>query len=302
MFHRMLVPLDGSPLAEQALGQAIAITRACGASIDLLLVHAPIPFETVRRGPWGPAESAAAERYLEALGKDLGTRAGAAVTHSVQKGDPIHVICDRATDVGADLIVMTSHGRTGLSRAWIGSVADGVMRHAKTPVLILRPLEGPHAFRGEAHHIFEHILIPLDGLSTEIVPAATALAKCGDARVTLLRVVHPLSRISVDSGIPYGAIGADLDETATKEIADAAREQLADVARRLRGDTGLDVASRVIVDSLVATSILEFARANGIDAIAMASHSGTVSRFILGSVADKVARGAEVPVLLYKPA
>jgi len=301
MFKRLLVPLDGSPLAEQALGQAAAIARACGPSVDLLFVRAPGPFESVRTMPWGPAERAETERYLEAIGQYVATLGRATVTQSVQKGNPVDRICEHAIEVGADLIVMTSHGRTGLSRAWLGSVADGVMRHAKIPVLILRPLEGPTAHRGEGHDVFKHLLIPLDGLSTEIVPAAISLAKCGKARVTLLQVVQPLPEIALDTGGPYAAIPA-LDAPPTKELADAAREQLADLARRVQDETGLATDSRVIVESLLATSILDFARANGVDVIAMGSHSGAVSRLVLGSVADKVARGADVPVLLYKPA
>jgi nucleotide-binding universal stress UspA family protein len=301
MFNRLLVPLDGSPLAEQAVGQAMAISRACGASVDLLFVHEPGPFENVRSdAPGGGEWATQAERYLKALGEELGTSTGARVTHTVLQGDPARVICDRAADV--DLIVMTSHGRTGLSRAWLGSVADAVMRHAKTPVLILRPLGGATAHRGEAHQVFKHILIPLDGLSTEIVPPAIALAKCGNARVTLLRIVQPLPQIAVDASVPYLAVSGALDPSATKEISDAAREQIAGIARRLHDDTGLETTSRVIVDSQVATSILAFAEANEIDVIAMSSHTGAVSRLFLGSVADKVARGSEVPVLVYKPA
>ena len=302
MFNRILVPLDGSPLAEQALGQAGLIARACGPSIDLFLAHEPVPFEDIRRGPWGAAEQSAAARYLEAIGKDLSARAGVTVTHSVQEGKPAHVICERAAAVGADLIVMTSHGRSGLSRAWIGSVADGVMRHAKTPVLILRALEGPHAHRGEGHQLFKHVLLPLDGTSREIMPVAIALAKCCNARVTLLRVVQPVPMISLDVGIPYTAVGAAPDDPGMKEIADAARQELAGSAARLHDATGLETASHVVVDSAVATAILAFARANAVDVIAMASHTGAVSRLLLGSVSDKVARGAEVPVLLYKPA
>jgi nucleotide-binding universal stress UspA family protein len=301
MFNKLLIPLDGSPLAEQALGQAAAIVRACGASVDLVLAHAPVAFGAVRGVQWGDTEWVAAERYLEALGKDLATRAGGTVTHSLLRGEPVQLISDRATEIGADLIVMTSHGRTGFRRALLGSVADGVMRNAKTPVLILRPLEGPTAFRGEAHQVFKHVLIPLDGSSTEIVSSAIALAKCGNARVTLLRVVQPVPQVRIDAGFPSAAIGAALEAPAMTEIADAASEQLADVARRLHADTGLEAASQVILESPVATSILEFALANGIDVIAMASYSGALSRIFLGSVANEVARGADVPVLLYKP-
>ena len=101
-----------------------------------------------------------------------------------------NVFPSRAREIDADLIVMTSHGRTGLSRMWLGSVADGLIRHSRVPVLLLRPIDAA-APRPFAHGLYKHILVPFDGsaASEEVLPAALALAKCGSARISLLRVV-----------------------------------------------------------------------------------------------------------------
>ena len=300
MFTRIVVPLDGSPLAEQALGPATAIARTRGASLDLILVHAPFPLQNLHNIPWGGAQWDAADRYLASLASEIRSGADVCASHCLRKGEPARLICERAADVDADLIVMTSHGRTGLSRVWFGSVADGVMRHAEIPVLIVRPVaRKPHD--NPARHLFKHVLVPLDGSSEAILPSAIELAKCGDARMTLLRVVQPIPLISLDLGTPYPALDAARDADATKSIADTTRHHLHELSQRLRDETGLQVDSRVIVDLSVATSIVELARAEDMDLIAMASHSGPVSRFFLGSVADKVVRAANIPVLLYKP-
>jgi nucleotide-binding universal stress UspA family protein len=300
MLTRIVVPLDGSPLAEQALGPATAIARRCGASLDLVLVHAPFPLQNLHNIPWGGAQWDASARYLGSLADEIHSGAGVEASHCLRKGEPVRNICDRAADIDADLIVMTSHGRTGLSRVWFGSVADGVMRHADVPVLIVRPIAGTSR-RHPARPLCKHVLVPLDGFSTEIVPAAIELAKCDNAKMTLLRVVQPIPLISVDLGTPYPALGGAWDDDATKAIAETTRQHLETLAERLSDETGLEVEPRVIVDSSVATAIVELARAEEMDLIAMASHSGPVSRFFLGSVADKVIRAANTPVLLYKP-
>jgi nucleotide-binding universal stress UspA family protein len=92
------------------------------------------------------------------------------------------------------------------------------------------------------------------------------------------------------------------DAPATKALSDTVKQQLDEVARRLHDETGLSVEAQVVVDLLVASAIIDFARREAVDVIAMATHSGAVGRLVLGGVADKVTRGGELPVLLYRPA
>ena len=152
MFRKLLVPLDRSSLAEEAIGQAASVARESGASIDLVLVHEPFPVRRFADLPW-EGDSSAEQKYLESIAAELGSGAHVTATCAVLRGAPGDMIGRRARDIGADLIVMTSHGRTGFSRTWLGSVADAVMRKSAIPVLMLRPEQGTTNRRTAAHGI-----------------------------------------------------------------------------------------------------------------------------------------------------
>jgi nucleotide-binding universal stress UspA family protein len=204
MFRQLLVPLDRSALAEQALGQAAAVARASHAAMDVVLVHEPLPFAGYADAPWNAERWSGEHEYLETIARELVSGATVAVSHEVMRGGVVEMICQRAHDVDADLIVMTSHGRTGLSRMWLGSVADGVIRRSSVPVLLLRPVENEN--RHAAAHVFKKILVPLDGsaVGADALPPAQALAHLSGARLVLLRVVQPVPMILVDAGVYRG--------------------------------------------------------------------------------------------------
>jgi nucleotide-binding universal stress UspA family protein len=258
MFKTVLVALDRSPSAEEAIGQAAAIARASKAKLDLVLVP--------------------------------------------QRGEAVDMICKRAWDVDADLIVMTSHCRTGLSRAWSGSVADGVVRHSSTPVLMLRPVES-EGRRRAAHHLFKRVLVPLDGsvFARGIIMSAVSLARCSDARVTLLRVIRPIPLVPDETAFLFSYPPPVHDDAATNRLATEATEQLSAIARDLCDHGAGSIDARVIVASDVAQTILEFARIHAIDVIAMSTHGSGASRFLMGSVADKILRDSGLPTLLRRP-
>ena len=132
MFRKLLVPLDRSSLAEEAIGQAASVARESGASIDLVLAHEPIAFGGFADLPW-ESDSSAEQKYLESIAAELESGAHVRATCAVVRGAPGDMIGQRARDIGADLIIMTSHGRTGFSRTWLGSVADAVMRQVGDP-------------------------------------------------------------------------------------------------------------------------------------------------------------------------
>lgn len=302
MFRQLLVPLDRSPLAEQAVGQAAAIARAARAQLDLVLVHEPIPFAGFGDAPWNEDQWIGEQKYLDRMVKEVVSGATIAVTHDVMRGGVVEVICQRALDIDADLIVMTSHGRTGVSRAWLGSVADGVIRRSGAPVLLLHPIETTSA-RSAAHHLFKKILVPLDGsaIAADALGSAGALARCGNGKLVLLRVVKPVPMIIVDPGLPLMYPPPIPDDVATNRLVDEAKEQLADVARRTAENTGIHVESHVVVESSVAHGIINFACSNDVDAVAMSTHGRGASRLLIGSVADKVLRGSALPILLHRP-
>ena len=195
------------------------------------------------------------------------------------------------------LIVMTTHGRSGLSRLWLGSVADALVRHAGAPVLLLRSDAAPPA--DDAGPVFRHVLVPLDGSerAEAVVEHAARLGTSGATSYTLLSVVAPRP-IAVR---PYPGTVTPID---SDDLADRERESwtyLDGVAGRLR-PSGAQVAIRVVVHPQPAVGILDAAAAERVDLIALATRGrAIVPRLVLGSVADKVMRGADCPVLLLRP-
>lgn len=301
MFKRILVPLDRSTHAEQALGRAASLARAANAAVDLVLVHHPPHFsdfdESRDERRWNDDHN-----YLERVATEVASGARIEVSHVVATGDPVDEICRRAWAIDADLVIMTSHGRTGVSRVWIGSVADGVLRHAAVPVLMVRPVERK-ARRASARRAFRRILVPLDdsALGAQILPSALDLARASDARLVLLHVVHPEPGISLGAGIPYTNAGDLTDDPATARSVEEGTRKLADAARILRDAGVRDVEASVVVDPHVATAIVDFAKANAVDVIAMSTHARGATRLVFGSVAEKVLRAGGLPMLFHRP-
>jgi nucleotide-binding universal stress UspA family protein len=129
MYQRILVPLDGSELAETALSHVVPLAQRFAASVTLLQVSAE-------------AEPGTIEDYLRGAAQGLHDQ-GISVAVEYPEGRPSSVITDRASQLGIDLIAMTSHGRGGLGRAVFGSVADEVLRQAPCPVLLVRVVDLP---------------------------------------------------------------------------------------------------------------------------------------------------------------
>jgi len=304
MFRKLLVPLDRSPLAEQALGRAAAIARASHAAVDLILVHQPPRLTGVNVSSEQEMEAwYEDDLYVEVIAAELRTGAGVTVTTALSRGDPIEMISARAVAIGADLIVMTSPGRTGLSRAWLGSVADGVVRQSRVPVLMLRPGKERLGGRARPARPVRRILVPLDGSppATDVLAAASELARADGARLVLLRVVQPVPVIVADTSLTWMYAATIPDEAATRHLEGEAKEELARTARTLVDQGTIDVESHVVVAPGVASGIIEFAQANAVDLIAMSTHGRGASRLLVGSVADKVLRGSEVPTLIKRP-
>jgi nucleotide-binding universal stress UspA family protein len=311
MFTKILIPLDGSALAEQALGPAAAIARSTHAGLDLVLVHEPFPFGATdeRRTV---EQVTAHERYLESIVAELASGASVAPTHAVLRGPPIEMICARAHDVEADLIALTSHGRTGLSRAWMGSVGDGVVRQSAVPVLMLRPrAEGPT--RSRPNQVCKHILVPVEDtvFSYEILASAMDLARASGARITLLHVVQPVPTMApdalpIDARVPFassmlsGSPAATVDDTATARVVDESTVRLELLAQGITA-LGIEANADTVIGHNVAEGIIDFAHGHVVDLIAMTTHGRGAARLLMGSVTDKVIRASGLPMLLYRP-
>lgn len=296
MYQKLLVPLDGSAFAETALSAATHVARNAGASIILATVREPLTAMVYQE--WMTSEGSWEEAYLEEVAAKLGAESGVEMTTVLLSGRVDESLDRHAAEEGVDLIVLATHGRGPLTRSWLGSTADGLVRRSRIPVLLTRPSEdGSEA--GEARHTFERVLVPLDGseLSERALEPALALGGLDDASFTLLRIVqYPAGLAS-----PYLPDTVTLNRQLVEEARERAQAYLETTASKLR-EKGVEVATEVQLEPQPGTGIIHFARDHEIDLIAMATHGrGGVSRVLLGSVADKVLRGSHAPLLLVRP-
>jgi nucleotide-binding universal stress UspA family protein len=290
MLKTILLPLDGSTLAERALTYATVLARRSQARI--VLVEAVQTHTLPGRDPSDARVelTTRAEEYLKTAAGRLSADGITTETH-VSYDDPVHAILDAARRHQADLIVMSTHGRGGLGRMLYGSVADQILRHATMPVLLVPsivehtwPAEGPLS-----------LLIPLDGseLAAEALQSADLLTESFGSKLTLLRVVQPAIYPLYGEGYTYVPFDQDA------ELADA-RQYLQDQTARL-GETGSRVDTQVAVGE-PARVIGEIAREQNVDVVVMATHgNGGLSRLILGSVATATLRHTTAPLLLVRP-
>ena len=303
MYSTILVPLDGSSLGERALPVAVALARRSGACVELIHV----------RGPGAASANAPMydTRLDEELEQEIRDRVSALTGRLVRdegvmatavfvRGDVVRTLDEHAAARGVDLIVMTSHGRGGFNRAWLGSVADELMRRATVPLLIVRPdTDAPPEVR---EPIFRRMLVPLDGSrrAEDVLAHAAALGIPGGTEYLLLNVVTP--RVTVDPfpGLVTMLGREDLTRRVEEERA-RADDYLARVADSFR-EIGASVSTCTLVDERPAPAILAFARERAVDLIVLSTRVRTATeRVLVGSVADKVARGATVPILITGP-
>jgi nucleotide-binding universal stress UspA family protein len=304
MLDQLLVTLDGSGFSEHALPFAKAIAEKTGASVNLscvgccdpptdLLQNTPFQFEGVSMEAYEEKHAEEQRGYLRDKATGLQTELpGQEVNSTLLEGYVTEAVERQAKEIGAKLVIMTTHGRTGVSRAWLGSVADSLIRHSDFPLLVIRPMEDGKTFPAPR---FEHFLVPLDGspVGEKILGPTLELGKAMGSRFTLLHVVAP--------HITIGARVSPLPAGHLKKRLGKAEEYLSGVSERLRGE-GIEVDVTIESHFAPARAILKTAEAQNIDLIAIATHGYTgVKRAILGSVTDKVLRAAQWPLLLDRP-
>lgn len=301
MLRNIMVPLDGSAFAEAALPIAFHLARRDEAELQLVRVQEP-PLPITRVGG-APVRDPAfdqelrreAGRYLEALVGRIGASGSARTRATLLDGRVAETLGAHARDTRVDLVVMTTHARGGVTRAWLGSVADGLLRRSPVPALLLRPGEdgsGPDPEVG-----FRRVLLPLDGFEAgnRIIEHAMAVAGVKGVEYTLLRVLAA-SESPVRAALPQrGEPPSSRTQRATVEAA------LDSTAETLRS-RGVTVKTQTVVDDSAARGILEYAGQSGVDLVAMTTRSrGGLERMLLGSVADKVLRTSDRPLLLWNP-
>lgn len=301
MFERILIPLDGSPRAELILGQVGRILRRKDSEIVLVrVVDLPeaAPLDLSRRTSYEYArgrEKARAHEYIHRLAARLSEQ-GVRARGCIAEGPAAPVVLEQAARERATMIAMTTHGRTGIPRWLVGSVAEKIVRLSPVPVLLVRsfrPTPLGDLQPATAQELpFRKILVPTDGSAaaeTVVEPAAT-FARLFEAKLVVLHAEPPVV-------IPgYGEMGIPPMLPPTPSEKDPVTEAAAERFSRL----GVTVSRRTVTGDAAGT-ILDQSQSDGIDLIAMATHGRSgFSRWILGSVAERVLRHAGLPMLLVR--
>ncbi|MEQ8330972.1 MAG: universal stress protein [Longimicrobiales bacterium] len=305
MIEHLIVPLDGSAFSEQVLPLAMRLAQASEADVHLVHVHVPRPpdmflteatlgVEGVDIGAWDDERREQSRAYLEQIAVGLRGENAPEIHTAWLEGGFEEEIDHYGASLESALILITSHGRTGLSRFWLGSATDALVRTTRLPVLVAHP--DPE---GDADTVLlpalDHILVPLDGSpeSTSVLTPVAALARATGARITLFHVV---SSDDLIGGPILPVLVRSLPESLER-----AREHLERRAETLRR-SGLDVDVDVAHGQMPARAIAREAEERGVDLVAMSTHGyGGVRRVLLGSVTDKVLRGVALPLLLQRP-
>jgi len=318
MFKSVLVPLDGSVIAEHALPLADTLARHAGCPLRLVRVVPPLgdtyfwaplpgdPLEVELR----EAQRTQARAYLDDVVHRLRDAGATSVTCAVMEDvvqEEESVSESIRADVmktGADLVVMTSHGRGPIARFWLGSIADKLVRTLPVPVLLVRPQEHASAPDLKRAATPKHLLLALDGssLAERIVAPALAIGKAVNADYTLVRAIRPAWPLSHPLKAAGSLQGPSMSSEGAKEIDERKRRDaetyLETIAERLRAG-GATVRTCVHFAEQPAIAILDEAVNVGADLIALETHGrGGLSRLLMGSVADKVVRGSSIPVLV----
>jgi nucleotide-binding universal stress UspA family protein len=285
MYRRILVPLDGTHFGDHALPYAVRIASRTGAALELVHVHRPYELE---------AELDAMPQYhyqhVEEAAADIEVRYGVSTSTRVLHGGTARALTQEAQDIVADLVVMATHARRGISRLMHGDIAHQLVHDFNIPMLTVHPPvdDGPLA-AGELNHF----LVTLDGsaFSEQILDVVVPLAEGLGARVSLMHVyshrtlkyngLQPEQRV-----VACHAEAVRYLEAVADRLPDSLREPQLVVAAS-------DDPASAIVDALTGAPAA---------ALAIATHGRSgLSRMVLGSVAERVVQAMHQPVLLYRP-
>lgn len=301
-FSHLLVPLDGSRLAETALPTAIGFAAGVGAKVTLLhVLERGAPHKV--HGEPHLADAKAGERYLEEVarlhatfdvkGDVKGSVEIGCHVHANEENDVAASIVEHAKEFSADLIALTPHGRPDLRRWLIGSIPQLVLQRGATPVLFVPPGKG-----SAARFTLRDLLVPLEGHDAEsVLQVAQMICGAFDAQAHLVRVVPTLSTLRGDS-----AATALLTPSATSATLDiqqqTAREYLSDIVDKwpLETQPGVEV-----LRGEPAQTILNRIKHSQPDLTLMSTHGKSgLSGLWAASVAAKVVARSSRPLLLIR--
>ncbi|MGO9377110.1 MAG: universal stress protein [Dissulfurispiraceae bacterium] len=296
MFTHLLVPLDGSRMAEASLPAAVYLGKTLGAQVTL--------FHVIERGA---KQEVHGERHLTDPKEARGYLDGVAVrsfpfeisverhVHSGEVDDVARSIVDHVGELGSDLIVMCTHGRGGMRGFMFGSIAQQVVRLGQTPVLLIPP-----AAIGAKITTFScnRILVTLDGNSDheEGLKVASSLAKICSAELSLLMAVHTFNTLSGEQ-----AAAANILPSATHALLDLAAQDAKEYLQRHMNTLRADgvTATADVRRGNPAIVIISTAEQKGSDLIVLATHGKTaMDAFWSGSATPNVASRSAIPLLL----
>jgi nucleotide-binding universal stress UspA family protein len=300
MFRHLLVPLDGSRLAESAIVSAASLAALMGSAVTLVHViekNAPSAVHSDRH----LVTAGEAAAYLEEVARApilSGLKVGTHV-HTAEVRDVARSITEHTEELAPDLVVMSTHGRGGARRLIFGDIAQQIIAIGETPVLLVRPSEtAAAAARTGPACSFEMILAPINGdpAHEKGLPAAADIAKACGARVHLLMVVPTLGNLSgskAAAGLLLPGATRVLLDMDSAGASDYVESRAADLAR-----IGVTVTSESTRGDPV-RSILRAIQRLGVDLVVMGTHgrAGT-DAFWAGSVAARVIDRTSVPILL----
>ncbi len=275
-FERILIPTDGSDTAATAVGHGLSLAAAYEAAVEFLYVADVYAMSTV-------PESREAREHGAEIVESLVDRAeseGVAAEGTVRTGFPHEEILDEASTVGADLVVMSSHGRTGLDRYLIGSVAEKVVRLSAVPVLTVQS--------DDVDAAYDRLLVPTDGSDTanRAVGAGVGVARKFDAAIGFVSVVET------------AGVGFDVRSEQYREEHHRAAQHIVDTAMERARAAGVESVTGEVRFGTAHEEILAVAEANGADLVVMGTRGRTgLDRYLLGSVAERTLRLADVSVL-----
>jgi len=289
---KILVPLDGSPLAESVLPYVAELARCTGAQVELLIAVSDVALWDANATviAWDREEELALG-YIESQREALESNGVNAISKIV-RGDPAQAIIGAAAEDGSELIALSTHGRSGISRWLFGSVTGRVLENSKAPLLIVRPPEKDHP--GGA---IRKILVPLDEseLAESVLTPVEELARECGSTIVVMQSVPPLTAYPGVEAYAVSAVGEVLDDLQAKT-----REYLGGLVEKLKSK-GLS-AEALTSTALPTEAILAAADQAEADLIAIATHGRSgLGRVVLGSVADAVIRRSHRPCLVVHP-
>jgi nucleotide-binding universal stress UspA family protein len=294
MFTRILVPLDGSPLAESVLPHVMSISNATGAEVMLLRVleraTGSQTGETVDPVEW-QIRKAEADSYLRDLANQMQS-SGLAVASEILEGKAAENVIEYAHQTKVDLLILSSHGQSGISGWNVSSVVQKIILRVKTSVLIIRAYQ---ASSGKIE-IFQYkkLFVPLDGSQRAefVLPAVVALARSYNSQVILVQTIH---KPEIPRRTPPPQEDLDLVNQITERNRVEASRYLAEVSDRL----GVPATTRLLVSDSIVSSLHTQAEQDEVDLVILSAHGyGGETRWPYGSVVISFIAYGSTPLLV----